>query len=164
MFLTVYVGNCFFLIIFQSLLWLFEKLFILVYDEFRRLLFFMPQTLRELFNTYDDKGYKHNLSYLQTLTTKIATMPLSQQAQFADWQTINGVKNLQSEYNPLLFDLIKTSIVQYGNLGNLTTTGIGNMAYIALHLPATKETNWFANDCFNLLSNLRSGYYNTWFS
>lgn len=159
MFLIVCIGNCLFLLVFEPIGWLLSQLLTLVSDEFRRLIFFTPQPVRDFFRVYDNMGLRHNLGYLQTIRNEVAKMPLEEQVKYADLQTVITVKYLQECFDQQAFETLRRCVVN-DTITDLNTTAIGNLAYVAFNLPSNKETNWFPNDCYNRLENLRSGYLN----
>lgn len=160
-FAVVYVSNCLLLTVLIPVMSVFSWLLATYIDEFKRLLQYAPQGVRDIVRVYDVKGLRYNQQYLETITLDVAKMPLEEQAQYADIQTINAIKYIL-EYPHVCFadfdfENIKILVSNYNFFDKcLTTTMIGNIAYIAQYLPSNKKHNWFSNECFNYLSQLRA--------
>lgn len=156
LFFVLYAINCLILFALVPILKTLSRVFILFYDEFKRLLVYAPQEVREVLKVYDRRGLMYNTNYLAKITLDVAKMELEKQVLYADWNTITAVNYLNSEkvLDESVFTSLKENVI-VPNYSNLTTTDIGNLAYIAQNLIADAKTGWFANDCFNYLGGLR---------
>ncbi len=127
---------------------------------FKKLLSEAPQDVRSMFpHTYDSNGLKYNLQYLKEIFNSVAKMTAEEQAKFADYETVEWVKfcndNVQGgEADREYFQEHRVEMLKEA-YGDLNTTAIGNLAYIAEHLISNENTFWFPNDCYNYLSKLR---------
>lgn len=162
-FLIIYVINLVFLyvltpflLVFTVVLKVVDKSFWIAKYQFYNLLQYAPQSVRDVIRVYDVKGLKYNESYLNSIRHKVIKMPLEKQSEYVSEAILNFVKNYNGSEHDLHccegFRETVLSIPAY----ELSTAQIADIAYIASHLPASKDNRWLSNDCYNLLAELRN--------
>lgn len=88
---------------------------------------------------YNSNGLRHSIEHLELIFPNIISMPINEQANYADFITVNNVNE------DWLVDNMKKVKLKNENMKYITATTVGNLAYISIKCN-DKEAVKVAND------------------